>query len=228
MVTSGRSSPLMVEVSCHKVEQIDNHHVFAAIFWVVAEPLGDLLVFGGGAAARRGSLHGLGDDAACGALLFHAEEQFGRKAEEVPAGQRVQKCAVGYGLAPAQTGVEGRGSPRPASAQGEGEVELVDVAGADPLMDRVDAFTVLLLGEAEDDGGGGLDWLVGSRSAGAEFREMRRICALEGSLGVIKHVALRIDAKPCQRLARLGGAHCGGGFEVVAALVGEKPRGEVT
>jgi hypothetical protein len=85
--TSGRNSALTVEVICQSVgsarrrralrlhaprlrnaaqvvaHQVDDHHVFAAVLGVVAQPLGNFAVFARGAAARRGAFHGARDDA---------------------------------------------------------------------------------------------------------------------------------------------------------------------
>ena len=91
-------------------QQIDDHQVFAAVFGVVAQPLGQLAVFAGGAAAGRGSFHRTGGDAAHGPAVFQLKKQLRRKGEDAVAWPGVQKGAVLDRLEAAQSGVERRRS----------------------------------------------------------------------------------------------------------------------
>jgi hypothetical protein len=80
------------------------------------------------------------------ALSFDVEEELGREGKNAPAGPGVEERAVGGGLAAAQALVERSRAARCADAEGHGEVELIDVAGADELVDGLDALDVFGLG----------------------------------------------------------------------------------
>ena len=55
-------------------QQVDNHHIFTAIFRVVAQPLGNLAVLARSAPATRGAFHRPRHNAPCRAVVFDAEK----------------------------------------------------------------------------------------------------------------------------------------------------------
>ncbi len=130
-------------------QQVDNHDIFSAVFGVRLEPGGLGAVFGGGAAARGSAFHGTSGDAAERRTRFNAEKELGRKRQDALVWPGVKKRTVGGGLQTAQAAIERGGTAGGVDLDGNGEVELVDVAGANPCVDLLDASGVLLPGEVE-------------------------------------------------------------------------------
>ena len=162
-----RTVPKFAQTAQIVAQQVDNHHVFAAVFGVVAEPLRLGLIFAGGAASGSGSLHGTGGDAALvavalhpsdevvvlwaslGAPAFNVEEEFGRKREDAAVGLRMQEGRVRDRLAAEQALIERGGAASSMDAHGNSEVELIDVARANPLVDRLDLPRVFLFRQVD-------------------------------------------------------------------------------
>ena len=71
-------------------EEVDDHDVLGAIFFVVLEREGSGGVFGGVEAAGHGALHGAGGDFVGAWVSFDAEEEFGAEKERMDWGPRLR------------------------------------------------------------------------------------------------------------------------------------------
>jgi hypothetical protein len=80
---------------------------------------------------------------------FDSEEELGREGKDSVVGMGVKERAIGGGLKAAQSPIEGGGAACGVDLNGNGEVELIDIAGADEGVDFLDALGVLLFGQVE-------------------------------------------------------------------------------
>ena len=87
---------------------------------------------------------------------FEAEEEFGREREDAPVLFGMEERTIGSGLAGAEVLIEVSGSTGNIQLNWKREVELIDVAGADQLVDVGDALGELLFGDAKGRGNWGL------------------------------------------------------------------------
>src|SRR5580658_3243820 len=216
-------------------QQIDDHDVLAAVFGIALKPGGDFQIFFCSAAARSGAFHGARDDAAGFSGIVDAKEKLGRKRENVAARLPVKECAVIDWLARAEAHVmRSDAARRPTfelDAKRRGEVELVYVARANPLVNGGDVAGVIGFGEGEFGGELGR-WLGRKRRIcipcfGEEVRQFRRRAAYKCACRVVEGVAALVDAEPGEGL--IGTAWIRGGLRLktIAALVGEETRGAV-
>ncbi len=213
-------------------QQVDDHHIFAAVLRVVAQPFGNLAVFARGAAARRSALHRPRDNAAALAGLVNAEEEFRRERKDVMPWPPMEKGAVINGLARAEPRVVRRGAAWRLDAERRGEVELINVTGADPLVNSGDAAGVFRLFEREIGAEfrlrfGRERWL-GRLRFGPQRCEARWLPAHKRPGSLIECVSAIVDTEPGQWLALATGSHRSLGLEACAALVAEKSGGDVT
>src|ERR1700683_1932595 len=115
--------------------------------------------------------------------------------------------------------------------KGRGEVELIDVARANPLVNGGDAAGVVRFGEGEV--GSELRRRLGRKRRifrprfGEEIRQLRRHAAYKCACRVVEGVAALVDAEPGKRLIWAAGMNCGLRLKIIAALVGEESRGAV-
>ena len=112
-------------------------------------------------------------------------------------GWRMQESCVGDGLAAAQTPIERGGAARRMDAHGNGEVELIDVAGANPLMDGLDVLRRIRCSvRAMAASGSGAILRLLASYGGAEGGQAGRITAEEGSRRMVEEIAAVVDAEP--------------------------------
>jgi hypothetical protein len=180
-----------VETAEIVAQQVDDHDIFAAVLGVVGEPVCKGVIFPSGMAAGRGSLQGACGDATDFGLVLHAEEELGREGEDEVVGLGVQEGAVGGGLTAAQTAIERGRTARRVDMDGHGEVELTDIAGADPRVNLGDALGVLLFCEGQD----AIEWRVWT-VGGAELGESWRVSVPEGTDSMVEDVGAPVNADP--------------------------------
>ena len=125
-------------------QQIDNHHVFGAVFRVVLQLGGAAFVLPV-AQNRRGAFHRFGTD---GAVRTDFEEEFGRETQR-PRGLpfrigQVGQDGIGDGLA--QAAVEADGVAVGLQVQAGGVVDLIGVAAPDGFVDLTDVVEVIGFG----------------------------------------------------------------------------------
>jgi hypothetical protein len=124
-------------------------------------------------------------------LRFHPEEEFRREGKDAVVGLGVEECAIGSGLEAAQAAIESGGTARRLDPDGNGEVELIDVAGADQGVNFIDSLGVLLFGNCEgafeDRMGTGRGWVAGQRG---------KIASQECAAFVVEDVRGKIDTEP--------------------------------
>jgi len=98
-----------------------------------------------------GSFHGPGGDAASWnefvlVRFIEVEEQLRREGENAAVRLAMEECAAGHWLATAQPLVERGAAAWRMKLHRNCEVELVDIAGANPLVNCRDALGILLFG----------------------------------------------------------------------------------
>ena len=125
-------------------QQIDNHHVFGAVFRVGLQLGGAAFVLTV-AQNRRGAFHRFGAD---GAVRTDFEEEFGRETQR-PRGfpcriGQVGQNGIGDGLA--QAAVETDGIAVGLQVQAGGVVDLIGVAAPDGFVDLADVIEVIGFG----------------------------------------------------------------------------------
>ncbi len=117
----------------------------------------------------------------------------------------MEKSAEFDGLAAAKARIESRCGTCDAGVQGKGEVELIDVAGANPLVNGFDAGGIFLFGQTQAE----RKWVGQRRLSGGcwcdggmetKLSQPRRIAVGKRAGGMIEEVALLVDAEPGKRL----------------------------
>src|SRR5581483_3235750 len=202
-------------------QQIDDHHVFAAIFWVGPQPFGSFPIFARIAPAPRRSLHRPCDDAPAAAmLLLDAEEQLRRKGQDSLAFASVEECSIFGGLLCAQPRIQSRSIAARGYTPRRSEVQLIDIAGTNPFVNRVDPLRVLILiqGELGDDFGPAYIGLL----AFTEFGQSWRFAANKLSGFRIEAITALVNTEPRQRTDARISAHAALRLEKLAALVAEE------
>ncbi len=137
-------------------------------------------------------------------------------------GPPVKKRAVRDGLPVAQMRIECRGAARHAQAEGRGEVELIDVAGANPLMNGGYALGVFSFRQREFGFNGPFPAGRGRRCVVAEIGESGRLAFGKGSGTVVEGITPLVDSKPGEWLAGTGRLHGSGGLKALATFVTEE------
>src|SRR5579863_5854082 len=206
-------------------QEIDDHDIFAAVFGVVAQPLGDCSVLSRGAAARSRAFHGTGDDAPGCPALLDAEKQLRREGlDESPLLPMKERPVIDR-LASAQLRVERCHAAVGLDMKWRCEIELVHIAGADQLVDGGNALCVFGFCESKlgfnlRSGRSSFDRV---RAGTAKLPKFRRLSVDEFSSRVVEGVTALVNSKPGQQLTIAAGAHSGFRLKSVAALVAKKP-----
>ena len=177
-------------------QQVDDHHVLAAVLGVAAEPLRNISIFARRSAARGGSLHGASGDAARDCIVFQAEEQFRRKGLDAAVLLGMEESAVGDRLAAAQALVKCGRAACGMHPYGHSKVELIDVARANPLMNGSDAFSVLLFRDRQRGFELRSGFLLQANHCRTEFLKAGRIAVGECPSMVVEEITPVVDAEP--------------------------------
>ena len=120
-------------------QQIDDHQVLGALLLVHGEPGREARVLARRASARRRALHRPGRHV----LALAPEEQLGREREHVELA-RVDQRAIGDPLLAPERGVERDRIALEGEVVFQREVDLIDVAGGDVVLDRGEGAAILL------------------------------------------------------------------------------------
>ena len=205
--------------------QVNDHHIFAAVLGVIRKPFGDLAVLTRRAPAPRSPFHGSRDDTASRAIIVDAEEQLRREREDAAARLAVQERTVIDWLACSKPRVKCRRTAWRFKLQRRGEVQLINVSGANPLVNLGDALRVFGFVEREFRGDLRLLRSVGRfgiRQPAVESFALQRLATFELSRGVIESVASLVDPKPGKRRTVIRRAHSSLRLKAACALVAEE------
>ena len=192
------------------------------------EPLGDDAVLARSAPPRRGAFHRASDDsapAASGSVILDAKEQLRRKRKNAAIRLPVQERSVVDRLPCAQPCIERRSAARHFKSHWRGEIQLIHVSGANPLVNPGDALGVLDLCKPKLRGD---LWRRLCRLCilflAAESLELRRLTVNETAQLVVECVAPRVDPKPGKRFTGSGCARSCLRLKTASALVAEESR----
>ena len=175
-------------------DEIHDHDVFRTVLWIVAKPLGDLPIFSGCTSAALCALHGLRRDAARGPAVINPKEKLRRKGKDVSARLALEEGAIVHRLCTAKSSVERRWAIRNIGANRECEVELINLARTNPLVNPCYAIGELLLREPE------LDVRHPVELFRSRFQNAGRNRVEEVAGGVVKTVATIVDPKPSEQV----------------------------
>ena len=120
-------------------QQIDDHQILGALLLVHGEPGLEAGVLARRAAPGRGALHRAGRHV----LALAAEEQLGRQRQHIELG-RVDQRAIGHALLAPERGIERDRIALEGEAIFHGEIDLIDVAGGDVVLDLGEGAIIAL------------------------------------------------------------------------------------